>query len=68
MSLQIFLGLVTSYLYDKIKGAFYRDPPRVRLRVVYKDKQAGVVKRFEFEGDAETLRGIANSRNVRDAG
>ena len=55
IALPVFLGLVTSYLYDKMKGALRGDRTRVHLSVEYKDARAGVVKRFDFEGDAEAL-------------
>ena len=55
VALPVFLGLVTSYLYDKMKGALRGDRTRVHFSVEYEDARAGVVRRFNFEGDAEAL-------------
>lgn len=54
-SVQVFLNMAASYLYDKAKGALKGDQPRIHMRAVYQDKQAGKTKKFEFSGDAEAL-------------
>lgn len=56
VALPVFLGLVSSYLHDKMRGALHGDHARVHLNVEYMDPRKGVVKRFNFEGDAEELR------------
>lgn len=56
IALPIYLNLVASYIYDRMKGALRGDKPRVHLSVEYEDKTAGVTKRFNFTGDPETLK------------
>jgi hypothetical protein len=55
VSVQIYLNMVASYLYDKLKGALKGEKARVHFSAVYEDKANKVVKRFDFEGDIEAL-------------
>lgn len=55
IALPVYLNIVASYLYEKMKGALKGDSTRVHLSVVYEDKESGKVKRFNFEGDTEAL-------------
>lgn len=54
-SMQIFLNMAASYLYDRAKGALKTDTPRVHMSVIYQDKKQGKTKKFEFSGDHEAL-------------
>ena len=54
-SMQIFLNMAASYLYDRAKGALKTDTPRVHMSVIYLDKKQGKTKKFEFSGDNEAL-------------
>lgn len=54
-SVQVFLNMAASYLYDRAKGALKHETPKIHLSIVYQDKTAGKTKRFEFSGDAEAL-------------
>lgn len=54
-SMQVFLNMVASYLYDKAKGSLKTDQTRVHMSVVYKDKTQGITKKFEFSGSQDTL-------------
>lgn len=54
-SMQIFLNMTASYLYDRAKGAIKTDTPRVHMSVIYQDKKQGKTKKFEFSGDQEAL-------------
>ncbi|CAN0540789.1 unnamed protein product [Ectocarpus sp. 12 AP-2014] len=56
VSLPIYLNVVSNYLYEKMRGALRGDKARVHLSAVYEDKKEGKLKRFDFEGDAESLR------------
>src|SRR5882724_5950466 len=58
VALPVFLHIVAAYLFDRLKGALRGESARVHLSVVYEDKTAGLIKRFNFEGDAETLQKI----------
>ena len=55
IALPIYLNLVANYIYDKMKGALKGESARVHLSAVYEDRNAGVVKRFNFEGDLDSL-------------
>jgi hypothetical protein len=55
VTVQIYLNMVASYLYDKLKGALRGETARVHLSAVYEDKTNDTVKRFDFEGDVEAL-------------
>lgn len=54
-SMQVFLNMAASYLYDKAKGVLKNEVPRVHMSVVYQDKKQGKLKKFEFSGDHEAL-------------
>lgn len=58
IALPAYLNLVSNYIYDKMKGALRGESARVHLSAVYEDKTAGVTRRFNFEGDAETLQKV----------
>lgn len=55
ISLPIYLNLVSSYIYEKMKGALKGEKSRVHLSVEYQDQQNGIIKRFNYEGDVDTL-------------
>lgn len=54
-SMSIFLGMISSYLYDKAKGKLLSDKPKIHLSVMYQNKKDGVTKRFDFSGDSDSL-------------
>ena len=53
--LPVYLNLVASYLYDRMKGALKSDKHRISFSAEFEDKASGTVKRFDFSGDAESL-------------
>jgi len=55
VTLQIYLNLVASYLYDKSKGLLKGETARVHMSAIYEDSESGVTKRFNFAGDTESL-------------
>jgi len=54
-SIQVYLGLVTSYIYDRLKGSLKQDRHTVHLSVVYQEA-SGKFKRFEYKGSVEGLK------------
>ena len=54
-SMQIFLNMAASYLYDRAKGGLKTDQPRLHMSIIYQDKKQGISKKFEFSGDQESL-------------
>jgi hypothetical protein len=55
-SIQVFLNMVASYLYERAKGALKNEQPgRVHLSAEYQDWRAGKTKRLEFSGDSDAL-------------
>lgn len=55
IALPVYLNLVSSFLWEQMKGALKSDKTRVHFSAVYEDKISGTVKRFKFEGDADAL-------------
>lgn len=55
VTLPIYLNLVASYLYDKSKGLLKGESARVHMSAVYEDSKSGTIKKFNFEGDSESL-------------
>jgi hypothetical protein len=64
ITLPIYLNLVSSYLYDKMKGALRGETARVHLTAEYEDPSTGLVKRFTYDGDAATLRETIKKFNL----
>jgi hypothetical protein len=58
VALPVYLNLVANYIYEKMKGALKGDRARVRFSAMYQDAQTGTVKRFDFDGDEDTLRRV----------
>lgn len=56
MTLSIYLNLVSSYIYDQLRGSFHPEKARVHLSAVFEDKKAGVIKKFEFTGSETALK------------
>lgn len=55
IALPVYLNLVASYLYEKMKGTLKSESTRVHLCAEFEDKANGKIKRFAFDGDAEAL-------------
>jgi len=53
--LPIYLGLVTSYIYDRMRGALVSDRPRVHVSAEYLDGETGTIRRFNYDGDADAF-------------
>jgi len=66
VALPIYLNMVASYLYDRMKGALKGEKARVRLSALYKDKKAGTIKRFNFEGDSDSLQEAIKKFDLND--
>lgn len=57
ISLPIYLNIVASYLYEKMRGSLKGDTSRVHLNVEY-TRQDGSARRFSFTGDASALQKV----------
>jgi transcriptional regulator with XRE-family HTH domain len=55
LAISLYLRFVSGYIRDQTKGALKGDTTRVRFSVVYEDRRTDSIKRFDFDGDAETL-------------
>jgi len=64
MSVQVFLGLVSSYIYDRIKGALKHDNANVHVQAYYKETSEGVIKKFSYEGSVEGFKNVAKKFNI----
>lgn len=56
VTLPVYLNLVASYLYDRMKGALKGEKSRMRIKAIYEDQKEGVTKKFIFEGDVDALK------------
>jgi hypothetical protein len=56
VSLAVFLGVISNFLYDMMKGALKADSQRIHLSILYKDEKNKKLKKFKFEGDAKALK------------
>lgn len=54
-SVQVFLNMAASYLYDRAKGMLKSDGPCVHLSIIYEDDSTRTRKHLEFNGSADDL-------------
>lgn len=64
ITLPIYLNLVASYLYDRMKGGLKGESTRVHFCVEFEDKANGRIKRFTFDGDAGALENVIKPFDV----
>ncbi len=64
IGLPIYLNLVASYLYDRMKGALKGESTRVHFCAEFEDKANGRIKRFTFDGDADALKNVIKRFDV----
>lgn len=62
--MQVFLGLVSSYIYDRIKGALKHDKTNIHIQAYYKETAEGVTKKFSYAGSVEGFEKVAKNFNV----
>lgn len=55
IALPVYLNMVSSYLYEKTKGALATDRNRVSLSAKYFNKHTGTYKEFNFKGSADSF-------------
>lgn len=66
VSIQVFLGLVSSYIYDRIKGALKHDKTDVHVQAYYKETPKGVIKKFSYNGSVEGFEKVFKKFNVNN--
>jgi hypothetical protein len=64
MSVQVFLGIVSSYIYDRIKGALKHDKSDIHVQAYYKETPDEVIKKFSYDGSVEGFEKVAKKFNV----
>ena len=64
ISVQVFLGLVSSYIYDRIKGALKHDRADVHVQTYYKETPEGVIKKFSYHGSVAGFEKVAKRINI----
>lgn len=64
VTLPIYLNIVASYLYEKMKGALKGEKARVHLSAIYENKSEGIAKKFDFEGDIDSLQKVITKFNL----
>lgn len=62
----VYLNLVASYLYERMKGALKGESTRVHFCAEFEDKANGKIKRFTFDGDADALQKTIKRFDVND--
>lgn len=55
VALPVYLNLVSSYIFERMRGALRGEKQRVHFDVIYEDKHDGITKKLHFEGDNEAL-------------
>ena len=65
-SVQVFLNLVSSYIYEKCKGLLNGETARVTFSLVYETKKDRRLKRLEFSGDFAELQKIAKKFDINN--
>ena len=66
MSVQVFLNLVSSYIYDRIKGALKHDKADVHVQAYYEETPHGVIKRFSYNGSIKGFEKVAKRFNMNN--
>lgn len=64
MSVQVFLGLVSSYIYDRIKGALKHDKADVHIQAYYRETPELVIKKFSYNGSVEGFEKVSKKFDV----
>lgn len=64
VALPIYLNCVSSFIYNKMRGSLKGEKARVRFSVVYEEAANGITKRFDFDGDSETLQKVIHKFDV----
>lgn len=64
ITLPVYLNLVSSYVYDKMKGALRGDTAKVHIEAVFADTNSGVYKRFKYDGDVTGLEKVMKKVDV----
>jgi len=65
-SLQIYLNIVASYLYDRMRGVLQGEKRIVDLEVLIEDKKAGRTKRFTYHGSYDGLKEIIKKIDINE--
>ena len=55
VSLPMFIGLITSYVYDMAKGRLQHQPQTIHTQVFYQDEATKKTKKFTYSGSVEGL-------------
>lgn len=64
ISLPIYLNLVSSYVYDRMKGALRGDTAKVHVEAVFTDTNSGIYKRFKYDGGVTGLEKVIKKFDV----
>jgi hypothetical protein len=63
--LPIVLSLIAAYIFDKSKGLLKGEKATVKFALLHRNKK-GQIKRFEFEGDSNSLSKLINKSKTLD--
>lgn len=62
---QILIAIISSYLYDKLKGDPNRDKKRVKTQIIYEDSETKITKHVSYEGPVSGLKDIEKIVNSK---
>lgn len=57
-SVQVYLGMVTNYLYDKLKGSLKGEKEKTKVHIKLECKDGDKYKKFTYDGNIEGLERI----------
>lgn len=66
VSLQIYLGIVSSYVYDKLKGALQNEDQKIDIEAYVEDKKKGQIKKFSYHGSYKGFKEVAEKININE--
>ena len=55
VTVQMYVNLVSNYIYDMVRGALKHDVKTVHLEALYKDQETKKTKKFSYSGSVEGL-------------
>jgi hypothetical protein len=61
VTLPIYLGVVSNYIYDCLRGALKHDRADVHIEAYYKDSHEEHIRKFSYSGSIEGLKKITKS-------
>jgi len=65
VSFQVILAIVSTYLYEKLKGDPQKETRRIKTEIYYKESADGKIKHINYEGPVNGLKDIEKIVNSK---